>query len=162
MVTSNRCKTSELKLNLTLTSDGRTLRNRRASMTASSCCTIVGLDNVESWIATLRSGECLSERSLRQLCQAASELLMEESNVQPVSSPVRINCLKLEITCLEADLSWRRRLCPLEWLNCLVLRKIQYSRPNLVLRMRPAMACLAGEPSTSCIESVRFNFESKG
>lgn len=51
---------------------------------------LVGPDDVESWIATLRSGECLSERSLRRLCQSASELLMEESNVQPVLSPVTI------------------------------------------------------------------------
>ena len=50
----------------------------------------MGPDDVESWLATLRSGECLSERSLRRLCQSASELLMEESNVQPVLSPVTI------------------------------------------------------------------------
>ena len=50
----------------------------------------VGPDDVESWIATLRSGECLSERSLRKLCQLSSEILMEESNVQPVLSPVTI------------------------------------------------------------------------
>lgn len=49
-----------------------------------------GPDDVESWIATLRSGECLSERSLRKLCQLSSEILMEESNVQPVLSPVTI------------------------------------------------------------------------
>ena len=51
---------------------------------------LVGPDDVESWLATLRSGECLSERSLRRLCQSASELLMEESNVQPVLSPVTV------------------------------------------------------------------------
>ena len=51
---------------------------------------LVGPDDVESWLSTLRSGECLSERSIRRLCQSASELLMEESNVQPVLSPVTI------------------------------------------------------------------------
>jgi serine/threonine-protein phosphatase 6 catalytic subunit len=51
---------------------------------------LVSSDDIESWISTLRSGECLSERSLRRLCQSASELLMEESNVQPVLSPVTI------------------------------------------------------------------------
>jgi serine/threonine-protein phosphatase 6 catalytic subunit len=51
---------------------------------------LVGPDDVESWLTTLRSGECLPERSLRRLCQSASELLMEESNVQPVLSPVTI------------------------------------------------------------------------
>jgi hypothetical protein len=51
---------------------------------------LVGPDEVESWLSTLRSGECLTERSLRRLCRSASELLMEESNVQPVLSPVTI------------------------------------------------------------------------
>merc|ERR1719276_100088 len=46
--------------------------------------------DVDSCIETLRSGECVSERELRQLCQYVSELLMEESNVQPVLSPVTI------------------------------------------------------------------------
>jgi hypothetical protein len=46
--------------------------------------------NVDSCIATLRAGECVSEQELRQLCQYVSELLMEESNVQPVLSPVTI------------------------------------------------------------------------
>lgn len=59
-------------------------------MTGPSSCSLVGADDVETWLATLRSGECLSERSLRQLCQAASDLLIEESNVQPVSSPVTV------------------------------------------------------------------------
>lgn len=51
---------------------------------------MLGPDDVETWLATLRSGECLSERSMRKLCQAASELLMEENNVQPVLSPVTV------------------------------------------------------------------------
>ena len=46
--------------------------------------------DVDSCIQTLRSGECVSENELRQLCQLVSELLMEESNVQPVVSPVTI------------------------------------------------------------------------
>eukprot|EP00934_Nitzschia_sp_Nitz4_P004535 Nitzschia sp. Nitz4//scaffold151_size53849//41602//42648//NITZ4_006729-RA/size53849-snap-gene-0.33-mRNA-1//-1//CDS//3329537162//4525//frame0 len=46
--------------------------------------------DVDACIATLQSGECVSERELRQLCQYVGELLMEESNVQPVSSPVTI------------------------------------------------------------------------
>ena len=46
--------------------------------------------NVEACIETLKSGECVSENSLRLLCQYVSELLMEESNVQPVLSPVTI------------------------------------------------------------------------
>ena len=46
--------------------------------------------NVDTCLATLRAGECVSEQELRQLCQYVSELLMEESNVQPVLSPVTI------------------------------------------------------------------------
>ena len=46
--------------------------------------------NVDKCIETLQSGECVSEQELRQLCQLVSELLMEESNVQPVVSPVTI------------------------------------------------------------------------
>lgn len=46
--------------------------------------------DVDSCIETLKAGECVSERELRQLCQYVSELLMEESNVQPVISPVTI------------------------------------------------------------------------
>jgi len=46
--------------------------------------------DVDSCIETLKGGECVSEKELRQLCQYVSELLMEESNVQPVVSPVTI------------------------------------------------------------------------
>ena len=46
--------------------------------------------DVDSCILTLKSGECVSERELKELCSLVSELLMEESNVQPVMSPVTI------------------------------------------------------------------------
>ena len=46
--------------------------------------------NVDACIETLKKGECVSELELKQLCQFVSELLMEESNVQPVLSPVTI------------------------------------------------------------------------
>lgn len=46
--------------------------------------------DVNQCITTLKSGECVSERELKQLCSLVSELLMEESNVQPVMSPVTI------------------------------------------------------------------------
>jgi serine/threonine-protein phosphatase 6 catalytic subunit len=46
--------------------------------------------DVDHCIATLQGGECVSEHELRQLCQLVGELLMEESNVQPVLSPVTI------------------------------------------------------------------------
>jgi serine/threonine-protein phosphatase 6 catalytic subunit len=46
--------------------------------------------NVEQCLETLKAGEIVSEASLKLLCQYVSELLMEESNVQPVVSPVTI------------------------------------------------------------------------
>ena len=36
-------------------------------------------DDVDGYLATLRSGECLPERALRRLCAAVSELMIEES-----------------------------------------------------------------------------------
>jgi serine/threonine-protein phosphatase 6 catalytic subunit len=46
--------------------------------------------DVDNCISTLKSGECVSERELKHLCALVSELLMEESNVQPVVSPVTV------------------------------------------------------------------------
>lgn len=59
---------------------------------------VVAALDVDECIEILKSGECVSERSLKLLCAYVSELLMEESNVQPVLSPVtvRVYCL----TCL--------------------------------------------------------------
>jgi serine/threonine-protein phosphatase 6 catalytic subunit len=47
-------------------------------------------NNVDEYIETLKSGEPISENSVKRLCASVSELLMEESNVQPVRSPVTI------------------------------------------------------------------------
>ena len=44
----------------------------------------------DAWIATVKDGGLLSERDLRVLCEKIKELLVEESNVQPVSAPVTI------------------------------------------------------------------------
>ena len=46
--------------------------------------------DIDACIATLKEGETVSEREIRQLCQYVGELLIEESNVQPVLSPVTI------------------------------------------------------------------------
>ena len=46
--------------------------------------------DVDRCIETLKEGECVSERELKLLCQYVSELLMEESNVQPVTSPCTV------------------------------------------------------------------------
>lgn len=45
---------------------------------------------LDSCISQLQRGEFVSERDLRRLCQKTMELQVEESNVQPVVSPVQI------------------------------------------------------------------------
>lgn len=46
--------------------------------------------NIDQWLDTVKSGKCLAERDLRILCEKIKEILIEESNVQPVSAPVTI------------------------------------------------------------------------
>ena len=46
--------------------------------------------DVDSWVQTVKEGGVLPERDLRILCEKIKELLVEESNVQPVSAPVTI------------------------------------------------------------------------
>lgn len=43
------------------------------------------------WIEKVRSGEFLAEEELKALCDLVKEVLVEESNVQPVSSPVTVS-----------------------------------------------------------------------
>jgi len=45
---------------------------------------------VEGWIEKVRRCEHLTESELKQLCDLVREILMEESNVQPVNSPVTV------------------------------------------------------------------------
>lgn len=44
----------------------------------------------DEWIDTLYAGKLLSELELKQVCEMVKQLLIEESNVQPVSSPVTV------------------------------------------------------------------------
>ena len=46
--------------------------------------------NLDKYIIELRKGIPLPERDLRLVCEAVKEILLEESNVQPVSAPVTI------------------------------------------------------------------------
>merc|ERR1712130_313453 len=45
---------------------------------------------LDEWLAHVRKCKYLPEASLKKLCDRVKELLLEESNVQPVSSPVTI------------------------------------------------------------------------
>lgn len=46
--------------------------------------------NIDQCIADLLEAKCLHEKDLRIICEKAKEILLEESNVQPVSSPVTV------------------------------------------------------------------------
>ena len=46
--------------------------------------------NPDAWIAQLRECKYLSEKDIMELCDQVRMILMEESNIQPVSSPVTV------------------------------------------------------------------------
>jgi len=46
--------------------------------------------NIDSWIETFRQCKHIPEQDVKTLCEMVKELLIEESNVQPVSSPVTV------------------------------------------------------------------------
>ena len=49
-----------------------------------------GKTDADVWLTTLKQGQVLPERDLRILCEKLKEILIEESNVQPISAPVTI------------------------------------------------------------------------
>jgi len=46
--------------------------------------------NLDGWIETVRQCKYLPEDDLKRLCDKVKDILLEESNVQPVSSPVTV------------------------------------------------------------------------
>ena len=46
--------------------------------------------DIDNWLETIKEGTILPERELRILCEKVKEILIEESNVQPVKAPVTI------------------------------------------------------------------------
>lgn len=46
--------------------------------------------DIDKYIKLLKDGQCLPERDLRMVCEKVKEILIEESNVQPVSAPVTV------------------------------------------------------------------------
>lgn len=48
------------------------------------------LYNPDKWIEQLKDCQHLQEAEMRALCERVRAILMEESNIQPVSSPVTI------------------------------------------------------------------------
>ncbi|CAN0258719.1 unnamed protein product, partial [Ectocarpus sp. 8 AP-2014] len=45
---------------------------------------------VDAWVAKLLDGKTLAESEVVQLCNKARDVLLEESNVQPVRCPVTV------------------------------------------------------------------------
>ena len=50
----------------------------------------VSTNDPDKWIAQLLGCKHLSEPDMRSLCDRVRNILMEESNIQPVSTPVTI------------------------------------------------------------------------
>ena len=50
----------------------------------------IGIDTLDIWISKLLDCAPLTENEVKQLCDKAREILIEESNVQPVRAPVTI------------------------------------------------------------------------
>ena len=48
------------------------------------------MSDIDNWLDTVKNGTILPERELRILCEKAKEILIEESNVQVVHTPVTI------------------------------------------------------------------------
>ena len=46
--------------------------------------------DIDKCLAKLKDGKVLAEREIRLVCEKAKEILIEESNVQPVNAPVTI------------------------------------------------------------------------
>ena len=46
--------------------------------------------DLDSWIEIVRNCKYLPENDLKQLCDIVCDLLLEESNIQPVSTPVTV------------------------------------------------------------------------
>jgi serine/threonine-protein phosphatase 6 catalytic subunit len=52
--------------------------------------TSLSTHKVDCWVEKVKRCECLTETELKELCDRVKEILMEESNVQPVHSPVTV------------------------------------------------------------------------
>lgn len=51
---------------------------------------VVTTNDIDAWLSKIKRCEHLSESELKSLCDIVREILMEESNVQPVSAPVAV------------------------------------------------------------------------
>ena len=44
----------------------------------------------DEWLERIKKCQSLTENEMKQLCEMVKELLMEESNIQPVQTPVTV------------------------------------------------------------------------
>ena len=51
---------------------------------------IIYFKMIDKWLEDLKELKCLPESDLKELCEKAKEIFIEESNVQNVSAPVII------------------------------------------------------------------------
>ena len=64
---------------------------RRTSSTVPVGGLVQGMGgDLDEWIALVRKCELIPERDLKHLCEYVQEIMLEESTVQPVQSPVTI------------------------------------------------------------------------
>ena len=47
--------------------------------------------DLDRQIGLLKSCECIKESEVRELCNMARDILMEESNIQSISSPITVS-----------------------------------------------------------------------
>jgi len=48
------------------------------------------MSDPDRWLEQIKQCKYLPEKDMKQLCERVKELLMEESNIQPVSAPVYV------------------------------------------------------------------------
>lgn len=51
---------------------------------------VVKMTDLDKWIDIVKECKYLPENDLKKLCEIVSDLLLEESNIQPVSTPVTV------------------------------------------------------------------------
>lgn len=68
-------------------------------------------DDIDSWIEIAQQCKYLPENILKKLCDIVSEILLEESNVQPVSTPVTVcGDIHGQVICSFSLNKWQRNI----------------------------------------------------
>lgn len=54
--------------------------------------------DLDRQIALLKTCECIKESEVRDLCNTARDILLEESNIQNISSPITVSTFNFQFT----------------------------------------------------------------